>query len=577
MHYFLYLRINHKTLKTLLLYLSVLIFIACERPVTQPPEAVQILPFYERANDFLARGETDSAFLEFSTAKDTYLALCDSLNVSYSLSRMAMILTAHGDYYGGQETLLQAIEYLDEYNPDHRLYLGSTFNSLGRATYRLFDYENALRFYDAALRFDDEPANTAVYLNNKARVFLETGEYEDALTLYEAVLAQTPPEGINYARSLTNMAMARGQHDPQYDALPDLMVAMRIRERAGDKEGMNASYTHLSDYFARKNHPLALHYARRRYQLARELRFGDEQVVALSRLIGLSTPDSARYYVPIYQALSDSLQRSRIIAKNRFALIRYEVEKNKSDNLRLQKENADHEHHIAQQRLWMGLRFIMAIFLAVGGIYWYRKRTERLALEADNRIKAHELRTSRKIHDVVANGLYRVMAEIENHENIDRERVLDRLENMYEQSRDISYEKADHEARLAHAYHEQVSEMLKSFATESIKIFIVGNDPENWEDIPVATRDELRHVLQEMMVNMHKHSGASRVVVRFEKAEDTFNIYYHDDGRGLPKMFKHGNGLKNTGNRIEGLNGRITFAGEPGKGLKIMISLPLPK
>ncbi|MDR2282288.1 MAG: ATP-binding protein, partial [Sphingobacterium sp.] len=62
---------------------------------------------------------------------------------------------------------------------------------------------------------------------------------------------------------------------------------------------------------------------------------------------------------------------------------------------------------------------------------------------------------------------------------------------------------------------------------------------------------------------------------RFERLENRLNIYYNDNGIGLPDKFVKGNGLSSTGNRMENINGDIKFVSEIGKGLKVHISIPI--
>src|SRR3546814_3604565 len=83
--------------------------------------------------------------------------------------------------------------------------------------------------------------------------------------------------------------------------------------------------------------------------------------------------------------------------------------------------------------------------------------------------------------DVCSSDL-RVMAEIENQGEINREGILDRLENMYEKSRDISYE-TDEPIGALQDYHERIAELLKSFATGITKIIIAGNAPDLWDGV----------------------------------------------------------------------------------------------
>ena len=83
------------------------------------------------------------------------------------------------------------------------------------------------------------------------------------------------------------------------------------------------------------------------------------------------------------------------------------------------------------------------------------------------------------------------------------------------------------------------------------------------------------YILQELMINMKKHSEAKNVVLKFERGEGELRIQYTDDGVGLPADFRYGNGLKSTGNRIYNLGGAIIFDIAKAKGTKINISFPI--
>ena len=561
-------------MKKLTLYLLSLFALACGRQETLQL-AEDGYPYYEQAAHFLAAGKADSAFVAFNQAKEIFLQNNDSLNVANSFIRMGILLTNQGDYYGGQETSLNALHYLNPANPTHRVYLSTNYNNLGRATFRLRDYQQALSFYDSALAFSDDSLSANVYLNNKARVYQELKDYPRAIAIYSQLLEEAPIDRDDHARALTNLAVAQSQHNPAYDAGPALIEALHFWEEKADVQGMNASFAHLADYYATRNPDSAVFYARKRYQSAQQLRFVDEEVHALGQLIRLSPPEAAKPYFQVYEQLSDSLQHRRSTAKNQFALIRYEVEKSKSENLQLQKENAEKALQVTRNRIWTGSALAFAILVVALGLFWYRKRAQRIALEAQAQIHAHRLRTSKKIHDVVANGLYRVMAEIENRADVDREDILDHLERMYEQSRDISYDHDEDDEHVEPSYPDQVSSLLRSFATQSIAVIIAGNEAPTWAGVGSAIQREAKHILQELMVNMRKHSGASRVVVRFERQEGSLHIHYQDNGCGLPETFRRGNGLLNTENRIASLNGNLIFAPQGGKGLGITISFPV--
>src|SRR5215203_3619420 len=118
-------------------------------------------------------------------------------------------------------------------------------------------------------------------------------------------------------------------------------------------------------------------------------------------------------------------------------------------------------------------------------------------------IRKQQLKTSKKVHDVVANSIYQIMTDIEHKDAVEKERLLDKLEAVYEQSRDISYEPIE---KNYHDFHRTVRELLSTFATPTTKVLIVGNEKDLWAGIKEQVKKELKHVLQELMINMRKHS-----------------------------------------------------------------------
>lgn len=562
-------------MKHLSISLFFIIFLSCSREETYEPQPIDN-PYYDQAFTYLDSGPVDSAFFYLNLAKDVFLEANDSLNAAYCLTQMAIILTNQGDHFGGQETSLQAVAYLNQRNRAHHHYLGSNYNNLGIASRNLKDYKRSLDFYDLAIKFSDDSLDTRIYLNNKAVTYKEMENYSEAYQIYQQVVEETSKDPREYARVLSNMTILKWLQDPTYNAIPEFLRALRIRKEENDLWGLNASYAHLTDYYYQKRPDSAWYYARKMYEVAKQIESADDQILALRRMIRLGPSDSTKLYFATYQRLSDSVQSARNAAKNQFAVIRYEAEKNKADNLRLQKENAENAYQISRQRILTTVIAIIAILLLAGSVYWHRKRKQRLELEAQNRIKAHQLKTSKKVHDVVANGLYRVMTEIENKPDIDREGILDRLEVMYEKSRDISYDtEVDVPSADPPDFNDKLAGLLTSFASDETKVVIVGNDFDLWETVSLAVKHEIEHILQELMVNMKKHSWASHVAVRFERIGHELHIHYSDNGVGLPKTFTYRNGLTNTGNRIKNLRGLITFDTEVEKGLKIHLSFPV--
>jgi len=523
---------------------------------------------YNKAESFLSL-QKDSAFYYFNKIATTSQ---DSFERALAYNNMAAITADAGDFFGSQEILLSSLQYLDEKNPKHWSCLASNYNELGMATMNLKEYNSALSYYDAALRFSDYRAFQLVILNNKALTYQRSGNYLEALKIYKEVLVESRKGEKEYARTLSNKARAQWLLEPDYNALPEFLTALQIRIQINDVWGQNASYSHLTDFYSARKPDSALFYARKRYYIAQKLNSSVDRIPALRELIKHSTPHAAQQYFAEFQRLSDSIQIARSAAKNQFALIRYEAEKAKADNLELQKDVSEKKYRIIRQNIVLFIIVALFVFTAVFAVLWYRKRKQRLHLEAENRIRLMQLQTSKKVHDVVANGLYRIMTEIEHRDQLDREQLLDKIDILYEQSRDISYEK--HESHPDN-FQEKVAELLRSFATQEIRVLVAGNGEQLWRGAGTRMLKELEHILQELMVNMTKHSHARTVVVRFERQKQHIIILYTDDGKGLPSDLKYGNGLANTGNRIKDLNGSINFGANEERGLKVRIFVPV--
>ncbi|WP_411273123.1 tetratricopeptide repeat protein [Daejeonella sp.] len=517
---------------------------------------------FQQASAFRDSAKKDSAYVYFNLAKDKYLQEKDSLAAGICLVNMGIISTDLGDHYGGQELSLDAVTYFDENNPAHDPYLLSNYNNLGIASYNLLQYAKAVEFYQKSLKFISDSAYARVVKNNIANAYRKEGDFSKAIDMYESALVmENDPK--NYARLLSNQAYTKWLENPNYNATPELRRALNIRFKEKDLWGQNASYAQLADYYIKKQPDSARQLSLKMYEAAIAIRSADNQVEALQKLIPLSDAPSAKRYFERYRQLSDSLQTARNNAKNQFVVIRYETEKHKAENLELQKENAF-------RAFWITSLLALFTFTMVILAFWFRRRKKRMEQEAKNAIRESQLKTSKKVHDVVANGLYRIMSEMENAKQLNQEKILDSMEILYEQSRDISYED-DNEFDTD--FKESIKRLLMSFATDEIKIGIVGNSGETWEYVSPEAKVELKHVLQELMVNMKKHSRANAVAVRFRNEDDQLNVWYTDNGVGCPEEVVFANGLTNTGNRIKSLGGTLSFEASTG-GLSIHIQIP---
>jgi signal transduction histidine kinase len=511
---------------------------------------------YKKGESFFDKN-ADSSFFYFNKVT---INSSDSLEIAMAYSYLSILQTDAGDYYGSQENLLASLKLLDEKKDDHKGTLVSDFNELGNTSLKLGNYESALYYFDKALKYTNDADFKNTVLNNKATVYQKMGNYSNALSIYNSLIGLQKKDTKTYARILCNYAIAKWKNDSNYNAAPELLKSLSIRDGLQDKWGINASLSHLSEFYSHSHPDSALFYANKMYAIAQQLKSPDNELEALHKLIHLHSSAKNQHYFDRYFSLSDSLQASRNNAKNQFALIKYEAAKMKADKLALQNDNSEKQTKI----ILLSLFSTLIIGFSIIGFILYKKRRQKLFHE-------QQLKTSQKVHDTVANNIYRIISELEHKDSIEKEALLEQLDIVYERSRNISHEIVD---PTAIDFGETLQEMLTSFSSTKTTVLIVGNSKDIWERVSSKVQNELQNILQELMVNMRKHSSASNVLIKFERQENQLQITYIDDGIGLPVKIKSGKGLKNTENRIKNIGGKIIFDHSIKTGLKILLFAP---
>jgi len=521
---------------------------------------------YRKAATFIYH-QNDSAFYYFNKVVNNAK---DSLIIAMSYNQMAAIQTDAGDYFGGQESLLLSLKYLNEQLARNRTCLASDYNELGMSSSRLENHEAAIDYYHTALLYIADTTFKAIIANNLAYSCQQKHDYMDALKIYESAVRSVTNE-TDLARVKSNIAFTKWLKQPAYNAAPELLKALNIRKANTDLWGENSSYDYLAEFYKRTKPDSALFYTNAMYVVARKLGSPDDELIALGRLIRIGKAEDAKRYFTIYQHLNDSTQIARNTSKYQFALIRYNAEKNKADNLKLEKDNSEAKYQILGQRIFIAVSVFLAIASTITLFFWLKKRKreqQRATLEA---VADTQRNNAKKVHDTLANDVYYILKKVQSDDVPNKDWLVNHIDEVYERARDISRELTP---GTDENFHEYISERLKAFATDTIQVLLVGNEKELWDKINPLCRNELKNILQELMVNMRKHSKATSVVIRFEDMGELCGIFYSDDGAGIVEKKRWGQGLKNTGNRIKMIGGVITFGGKVNEGMQITITFP---
>jgi len=561
--FFFYIFIEIFELKKLIYFLIIFFLLSCKNT----KQNLQAEHYYKNAKLNSKEGNSEVAFNFFLKAKKEYLLTNDSLGIGKSLVNMAIIQCDKSDFFGSIETSIEALPFLKKKDSLTKIVLASNYNCMAISSSDLKNYDNATKYYLKALEITDNQENKAVYYNNLGDNFLRQKNIEKAIEYFSKALENK--DSINFARSINNLAHAKSLKNHNYNPLSDFHKSLIIREKINDSLSLNSSYATLSDYYFSKNNDSAFFYAKKMYSTASKIKSPDDELNALKKLIILD-PKNYKEYFESFQSINDSLQSLRNKAKNQFALVRYDAEKEKV-------ENAKNKIKILNRNIALSLSLLVIII----GILLFRKRKNRLEKEKEIlkqekeiEVKNTQIKYSKKIHDVVANGLYQTMVEVENQEELDKEKLLDKLEKMYEESRDIAHE--DLNEQIEKEFSVKLFEMISSYSSPQQKVLVIGNEQNIWQNVSQNIQSEIFYALRELMINMKKHSQATLVSVKFEKIENILKIKYTDNGLGMGNIEnKKLSGIKNTENRIENIGGDINFEKNLQKGLQVNISISI--
>jgi signal transduction histidine kinase len=556
----------------------ILLFLSCQEKKTvninTEPIQKEAFSLRNKAIENRAKQNFNTAFYQFNKSKQLFETLKDSANIGYILIEMAFIQQVNGDYYGSKETVTEALAYYKKKNA----YTSSINNTLGVADKELSLYDDAIFYYKESIK--DEPDLVAKYtpLSNIAAVYIYQKKYDKAIILIESILSE------KLSKKLTPQALSTMQDNLGYAYFEDGMdekglalmkKALQTRNNLKETYGSIESYLHLADYYAKKDLQKSDENAFAAYNIATKLNSIDERLEALQIIISNNHSASHSKYVQHYFTLNDSIIKIRNNFKNKFAKIKYDSKKEKDENEKLRLEKAENLLSLQRAkylRIVFVIVFVFLVILITILIRYYKNKNKAIEFKTSYNT---ETRIAKKIHDELANDVYQVIAFAESHPlatESTKENLLQKLDDIYGRVRGIS--KENNRIDTGIDFTKSMKEMLSVYNTNERNIIVTNLENIEWESIDDAKKITISRILQELMVNMKKHSMANLVLIKFESDQKSIVIHYTDNGKGFEKSKIAKNGLVNIETRIQAVKGTIDFDTEPDKGFKAKISMP---
>ncbi|SHH79111.1 Tetratricopeptide repeat-containing protein [Flavobacterium frigidimaris] len=561
-------------------FLAFLAFVSCQQKSRKNTSKKSTKPEIEKliiiADRFYDAKKSDSAFYYYNKVKFICNPLTDTENFIGSINRMADIQQSQWDYIGSESTITEAIPYLKHIkNPD---LAWNTYVTLSINYLNTYDYKNALLYNKKALELKIKTWQKLASQNNIAVILMEEERYRESLEILLSLIKETEVTSNDqfYAKALDNIGFCYFKTNNLKEAEYYLNESLDIRQRNKWPFDLGKSYLHFAKFHKKSNPALAKRYMLLSYEQFSIINNVDERLSSLKLIIQNSSDKELKKHSILYVNLVDSIFEVKQKAKNQFAKIKYDSKKEKNENLRLKTYKAENELQIEKQKNRNTISYIIiALSLSlITVLYFYltlRGNKEKIEATYNS-----ETRMAKKLHDELANDIYHTMAFAESRnlalaEN--RVQLINNLEAIYSRTADISKEKC---AIITDKnYVSALREMIAGFGTPNTSITINRLDSVNWQNIEKSNKATIYRVLQELLVNMKKHSNASLVGIHFKTSEKNIIINYTDNGKGIDLnniTFK--NGLHNIENRILNIKGEIEIDSVADKGFKVFIKFP---
>jgi len=487
---------------------------------------------------------------------------------------MAQIQRNQGDNAGSETTSIEAFPLIE--NSNKYLY-GETNIYIGLGNNYLLTHENdkAIYYFKKAINSKTDEDTKSGILNNISMAYTEKGEYQKAIQI---LLPLTRKEKvINNAEKIAQINDNLGHaynKSGNSKAFFYLIKGLKTRLDIKDKWGLISSYYNLSEYYKTRNLNLSIKYALLAYNKATKINHVDDRLVCLKLLIQNTSDDQLKKYSLAYLHINDSITDVRQKAKNQFAKIKYDFKKVKEENLKLKTQQANQQRQelYRDQLIYFALVILILLSIIIANYLKIKNKREKIKATYNT-----EIRLSKKLHDELANDVFQTMAFAETQDlssSQNKKILISHLDTIYYQTRNISRENSNINTGTPFASH--LKEMLSGFNTKEVNVITNGIDTIFWSNIENYKKIIIYRILQELLVNMKKHSKCSLVVISFKKNENKLQINYSDNGVGATfEKLASKNGLQNIENRIHSIKGKISFDTQSNKGFKVSCEFPI--
>ncbi len=472
------------------------------------------------------------------------------------------------------------------------------YNNLSLCHSYMSDYKNALKYNDKSIELkkgtNDENALANAYLN-RGLLLTAVGDYPEGFDFYHKAEVIYLKEK-NYT-SLTQVYINFGWDYADLKkfsiARNYLSKAMDYSKKAKDKIREAGVWNALGHYYQQNGSADSLTYALEKgYQISRESKNLRNAYAATKELSAhyqqSGNLKKALEYMQLSQQIKDSIFNETRMKTTQSLNARFDAKQNE---LTIAGQNEE----LAKRQLWIVVITSLAILLIIGlFLFQYKRRlsfqkekNKAVLAERDKGLKAiinaqedEKIRIARELHDGIGNELLALKMSLNGllpPDEINRpelEKVNRQMQEVMEEVRSVSHQMMPRVLQEFGCVPALKDMLSKTLGPTNIKYSFEAHQTDKRYDQRIETA--IYRIMQELINNVVKHSGANSVFIQFLETNNTLVLFVEDDGKGMKNSTESdGIGMTNITSRMNAVNGEFNIASEENNGTVITLRIPL--
>lgn len=295
-------------------------------------------------------------------------------------------------------------------------------------------------------------------------------------------------------------------------------------------------------------------------------------------------PEAAKYYAKAYRT-ADSLHKTEVDAELSELSMKYENQEKALEIARLTQEHLEQKAKTMQWSVAAVIAF--SAFLLLAAYYIFRRKRIRkeeelkLAQSYIDGLERERTRLAKDLHDGVCNDLLGIGMHMQCMRPTDesKQELLALLEQVRSDVRCISHELMPPKFQFT-TLDETIEAYVERLALpSSVQLaFSKENEGMQWSGVPEQVSYEVYRIMQELLSNILKHSGATEVDVSLSLKGKLLALQISNNGKNYSDggMQGEGIGLVTIRERAKAVGGMFVADIQDGKQIfRLEISLPV--